>query len=242
MSGFEYKITRDGANGAIARIDLNRPDDGNALTRAMMLQLSATLRDLGSQPDVHVVTLEGRGKQFCRGRDGKGESRAGMTPYEIRVKMMGAVLDVYQAVADVPVPVVALVHGDALGFGCATAVGCDITLAAANARFAFPEIEHDIPPTMAMCAALGKVQAKALTYLIYSADSISADEAVTQGLASKVFPQASFAADSNAFLQKLADRPRLILETIKRYQAKASQLTPEMASEYAGTLLALVRS
>ena len=93
-----------------------------------------------------------------------------------------------------------------------------------------------------MCAALGKVQAKALTYLTYSADSVSADEAVTQGLASKVLPQASFAADSDAFLKKLAGRPRLILETIKKYQAKASQLTPDMASEYAGTLLALVRS
>ncbi len=176
-----------------------------ALTRAMMLQLSATLRDLGSLPDVHVVTLEGRGKQFCRGRDGKGESRAGMTPYEIRQKMMRAVLDVYQAVADVPVPVVARVQGDALGFGCATAVGCDITLAASNARFAFPEIEHDIPPTMAIYAALGKVQAKALTYLIYSADSISA-------------------ADSDAFLKKLAGRPRLILGTIKKYQRKCHNL------------------
>ena len=239
MTGFDYKITRD---GAIARIDLNRPEQGNALTRAMMVQLSATLRELGGQPGVHVVTLEGRGQQFCRGRDGKGESRAGMTPYEIRVKMMGAVLDVYQAVADVPVPVVALVHGDALGFGAATAVGCDITLAASNARFAFPEIEHDIPPTMAMCAALGKVQAKALAYLIYSADSVNAEEAVTLGLASKVLPQASFAADSEAFLRKLAGRPRLILETVKRYQAKASQLAPDMASEYAGILLALVRS
>jgi enoyl-CoA hydratase len=232
-------ITRD---GAVARIDLNRPDEGNALTRAMMLQLAATLREAGAQPDVHVVTLEGRGKQFCRGRDGKGESRAGMTPYEIRQKLMGAVLDVYQAMADVPVPVVALVHGDALGFGCATAVGCDITLASGNARFAFPEIEHDIPPTMAMCAALGKVQAKALTYLIYSADAVSAAEAATLGLVSKVYPQATFAADADAFVKKLAARPRLILETIKRYQAKAAHLTPDMASEYAGTLLALVRS
>lgn len=239
MSAHEYRITRA---GAIARIDLNRPDEGNALTRAMMLQLSATLRELGNQPDVHVVVLESRGKQFCRGRDGKGESRAGMTPYEVRQKMMGAVLDVYQAVADVPVPVVALVHGDALGFGCATAVGCDITLASSNARFAFPEIEHDIPPTMAMCAALGKVQAKALTYLIYSADAVTAAEAVTLGLASKVLPQDSFAADSEAFLTKLASRPRLVLETIKRFQAKATHLTPDMASEYAGTLLALVRS
>lgn len=239
MSEFDFKVTRD---GALARIDLNRPEEGNALTRAMMVRLAALLRELGSTPDINVVAIGGRGPQFCRGRDGRGESRAGMTPYEVRVKMMGAVLDSYQAVWDVPVPVVALVHGDALGYGAAVAVGCDITLAASNARFAFPEIEHDIPPTMAMCAALGKIQAKALTYLIYSAEQIDAAQAVMLGLASKVLPQETFAADADAFLAKLAGRPRLVLETIKRYQAKAAHLTPDMASEYAGTLMALVRS
>lgn len=239
MSEFNFKVTRD---GALARIDLNRPEEGNALTRAMMVRLAALLRELGGTPDINVVAIGGRGPQFCRGRDGRGESRAGMTPYEVRVKMMGAVLDSYQAVWDVPVPVVALVHGDALGYGAAVAVGCDITLAASNARFAFPEIEHDIPPTMAMCAALGKIQAKALTYLIYSAEQIDAPQAVTLGLASKVLPQETFAADADAFLAKLAGRPRLVLETIKRYQAKAAHLTPDMASEYAGTLMALVRS
>jgi len=239
MSEFDFEVTRA---GAVARIDLNRPEEGNALTRAMMIRLAALLRELGSAPDINVVAIGGRGPQFCRGRDGRGESRAGMTPYEVRVKMMGAVLDSYQAVWDVPVPVVALVHGDALGFGAALAVGCDITLAASHARFAFPEIEHDIPPTMAMCAALGKIQAKALTYLIYSAEQVDAAQAVMLGLASKVLPQQTFAADADAFLAKLAGRPRLVLETIKRYQAKAAHLTPDMASEYAGTLMALVRA
>jgi enoyl-CoA hydratase/carnithine racemase len=239
MSEFDFNVAR---SGSIARIDLNRPEEGNALTRGMMVRLAEILRELGASSDVNVVVIEARGAQFCRGRDGKGESRAGMTPYDVRVKLMGAVLGVYQAVADVPVPVVARVHGDALGFGAAMAVGCDITLAASNARFAFPEIEHDIPPTMAMCAALGKVPAKALTYLIYSAEQVDATQAVALGLASKVLPQASFASDFDAFVERLAGRPRLVLETIKRYQAKASQLSPEMASEYAGTLLALVRS
>jgi 1,4-dihydroxy-2-naphthoyl-CoA synthase len=238
MSEFEFKVRRD---GAIARIDLNRPDEGNAMTREMMVRLAATLREIGTDPAVHVVALEARGAQFCRGRDGKGESRAGMTPYEVRVKMMGAVLGSYEAIANVPVPVIGLVHADALGFGAALAVACDITLASTNACFAFPEIEHDIPPTMAMCAALGKVNSKALTYLIYSAEKISAERAVAVGLASKVLPQASFAADADAFIKTLAGRPRLVLETIKRYQSRAEHLTPEMASEYAGTLLALVR-
>jgi enoyl-CoA hydratase/carnithine racemase len=238
MSDFEFKVRRD---GAIAHVDLNRPDEGNAMTRGMMVQLAATLAEIGADTSVHVVALEARGAQFCRGRDGKGESRTGMTPYEVRVKMMGAVLGSYQAIIDVPVPVVALVHADALGFGAALAVACDVTLAAANAGFAFPEIEHDIPPTMAMCAALGKVNAKALSWLIYSAEKISAERAAAVGLASKVLPQASFAADAETFLKTLASRPRLVLETIKRYQAKAEHLTPDMASEYAGTLLALVR-
>lgn len=238
MSAFEFKVRRD---GAIARVDLNRPDEGNAMTRGMMVQLASLLGQLGADTSVHVVALEARGAQFCRGRDGRGESRAGMTPYEVRVKMMGAVLGSYQAIADVPVPVVALVHADALGFGAALAVACDITLAADSAGFAFPEIEHDIPPTMAMCAALGKVNAKALTWLIYSAEKISAERAAAVGLASKVLPQAAFATGADAFLKSLASRPRLVLETIKRYQSKAEHLTPEMASEYAGTLLALVR-
>ena len=238
MSDFQFTVRRD---GAIARVDLNRPDEGNAMTRGMMVQLADTLREIGSDSSVNVVALEARGAFFCKGRDGKGESRDGMKPYEIRQKMMGAVLGSYEAIASVPVPVVALVHADALGFGAAMAVACDITLAADKACFAFPEIEHDIPPTMAMCAALGKVNSKALSWLIYSAEKISAERAAVVGLASKVLPQASFVADSDAFLKTLASRPRLVLETIKLYQSKAEHLTPDMASEYAGTLLALVR-
>ena len=239
MSGFEFKVTR---NGAIAHVDLNRPEQGNALTRAMILRFAQVLRELGADTEINVIAIGGHGDKFCRGRDGKGESRTGMTPYDVRVKMMGAVLDSYQAIWDVPVPVVALVHGDALGFGAALAVACDITLAASGARFAFPEIEHGIPPTMAMFAALGKVPAKALTYLIYSAEEVNAEQAVALGLASRVLPQQTFASEADAFLGILAGRPRLVLETIKRYQAKAAHLTPDMASEYAGTLLALVRS
>jgi enoyl-CoA hydratase/carnithine racemase len=239
MTDFDFAVSR---HGAVARIDLNRPAEGNALTRAMMTRLAQVLRELGADKAINVVVLEGRGAHFCKGRDGKGESRAGMTPYEVRVNMMGAVLDVYKAIADVPVPVVAQVHADALGFGAALAAACDVTLAAASAGFAFPEIEHDIPPTMAMCAALGKVPNKALDYLIYSAETINAEQAVIFGLASRIFPQASFLQDTDAFVKTLAGRPRLVLETIKRYHEKAAHLPPDMASEYAGTLLALVRS
>ena len=239
MSNFKFQISR--FNGA-SYIDFNRPEEGNALTRGMMFELANVLRIEGSDRSNKLVILSGRGDFFCKGRDGKGESREGMTPYEIRVNMMGAVLDVYKALADVPVPVIAKVHADAVGFGAAVAVACDITLASDAAVFSFPEIEHDIPPTMAMCAALGKIPAKALSYLIYSAEEVDSTQVVSLGIASKVFEQQSFEADCQKFIDRLSLKPRLVLETIKRYQDKASQLSPDMASEYAGTLLALVRS
>jgi len=239
MSEFDFIVKRV---GAVASIDLNRPQEGNTLTREMMTQLTQLLIELGSDSSVNIVVIESRGELFCAGRDGKGESRVGMTAYEIRVKMMGAVLGVYKAIAQVPVPVIAMVQGDAVGFGAALAVSCDVTLASSKARFSFPEIEHNIPPTMAMCAALGKIPSKALSFLIYSAESVDSTEAIHLGLASKIIDEKNFHHDAHAFAKKMSERPRLVLETIKLYQEKATHLTPDMASEYAGTLLALVRS
>jgi enoyl-CoA hydratase/carnithine racemase len=154
---------------------------------------------------------------------------------------MGAVLAVYEAIEVSPVPIVACVQGDAIGFGAALAGACDVTLASSAARFALPEIDHSIPATLAMSALVRRVPQKALAHLIYSAESVSAETAVAIGLASKVLPAAAFEAEAEAYLATLAARPRLVLETIKRYLGKAQDLSPQMAAEYAGTLLALVR-
>lgn len=238
MADFRFAVSVD---GGVAHIDLNRPEEKNALTRDMMVQLSATLREVARDEAVGVIALRARGDTFCRGRDGRGEGGFA-TPQDRRVKAMGPVLDVYDAIASVPQPVVALVQGPALGFGCALAGACDITLAAESAHFAFTEIKHGIPPTMAMAAVLRNVPSKALAYLIYSAEAVSARDAVGLGLASKVFPDADFAAECDRFLAGLAAHPRLVLETIKTFQGKATGLPRDMVSEYAGTLLALVRS
>jgi enoyl-CoA hydratase/carnithine racemase len=239
MSEFDFLVKHE---GHVACIDLNRPHEGNTLTRAMMTRLAQCITQLSADPSTHVVVIEARGDLFCGGRDGSGENRVGMSAYDIRHQLMGAVLGVYKAIAQSPVPVIAMVQGDAVGFGAAMAVACDVTLASSRARFSFPEIEHNIPPTMAICAAMGKVPSKALSFLIYSAESVGADQAVNLGLASKILEREHFHQHAHEFAQLMSSRPRVVLETIKLYQSKAAQLSPDMASEYAGTLLALVRS
>ncbi|MYZ48590.1 enoyl-CoA hydratase/isomerase family protein [Propylenella binzhouense] len=239
MTTHEFMVAE---RGNVATIDLNRPDEGNALTRPMMIELAAAIRACGDREENRLVAIRASGSHFCRGRDGRGEPKDYPSPWERRTQAMGAVLGVYDAIAACPVPVAAFVQGPAIGFGAALAGACDITLASAAASFAFSEIEHGIPPTMAMAAVIRNVPRKALGYLIYSAETVGAEEARALGLASKVLPAEGFDAAAEAFAAGLARRPRLVLETIKRFQAGAEGLSPQMLSEYAGTLLALVRS
>lgn len=239
MTDFEFPVR---VEGGLVRIDLGKPESGNGLTRDMMRSIAALVRDYASRPETKAIVIDARGDQFCRGRDGRGEQQAGLTPYEVRTQMLAVVLDVYDAISAAPVPVVACVQGDAIGFGAAMATACDVTLASGAARFSFPEIDHGIAPTLAMSSALRKVPVKMLSYLIYTGEAIDANEAMTFGIVSQVFPAAEFQDRCEAFLTKLAGRPRIILETIKKYQTNAAGLSPAMASEYAGVLMAVNRT
>jgi enoyl-CoA hydratase/carnithine racemase len=229
-------------DGRLVRIDLNRPDEGNAMTRDMTVALTALLTSLGTDPGVNVITIEGRGKEFCRGRDVKGDNRAGMSAYEVRQRILSIVLGAYGAISACPVPVVACVQGLAAGFGAALAMSCDITLASDAARFSFPEIRHQIPPALAMSTLIHKVPPKAISYLIYSGREIDAHEALNFGMVSKLIPAAGFAGERDAILAEMAERPRVVLQTIKRYEQDAPLLPAEMTREYAGTLLALAQT
>jgi len=207
----------------------------------MMTGLARTVRDLGERSDVHLIAIHSRGSAFCGGRDGRGEVSAGLTPYQVRNQMMGAVLSVYEALSAAPIPVVACVHAEAIGFGAALVGGCDIALASASAEFAFPEIAHNIAPTMAMSSVIRKLPPAVLSYLIYSGDRITAAEALQYGLVGKIYPAEAFAAASRAFLVRLAARPRAILETIKKYQHGAAGMSAAQSFDYAGALLTIVR-
>ena len=239
MAGFAFPVTHA---AGVTRIDLGRPEEGNSLTRGMMRDLAEEIRKAGADPETRVVVIEGRGTHFCKGRDGRGESTDGLRPHEVREQMMGAVLGVYAAIGACPVPVVSLVHAPAIGFGAALASGCDITLANEDTSLAFSEVKHGIPPTLAMASVMKKVPQKALYWLIFSGDAVSAREAVPMGLVSKIYGSASFKHDADGFLAELASRPRLVLETIKKFMTHAQDMSAAQQSEYAGTLLALVRS
>jgi enoyl-CoA hydratase len=140
------------------------------------------------------------------------------------------------------VPLIAAVQGAALGFGCAIASVCDITIAAEDARFAFPEMRHDLPPTLAMSAALDRIPSKALLWMVYSMKEIDARTAQAYGLASQVVPRAGLDTAVKELTDALAARRRDSIVTVKRYAQRARQADAQTASDLAGNMLAVVLS
>ena len=78
-----------------------------------MIRLAEHIEDLAARPDVHVLVLAAEGTEFCRGRDGRGESRVGMSPYEVRAHLLSGLLSVFDAIAKAPIPLVSCVQGPA---------------------------------------------------------------------------------------------------------------------------------
>ncbi len=129
-----------------------------------------------------------------------------------------------------------------MGFGCALATSCDITIASQAARFCLPELEKNLPPTLAISAMMSRVPQKALIWLVYSMHEIDAQAALRLGLVSYVVPPAQLETQSDKLIDELCTRSRDTLVGVKDYFRVAPTLQGRAASDLAGNLLATVFS
>ena len=159
-------------DGDVVTITLNRPDVGNLMTNEMGATLASML---DSASGSKLVVLRGAGKDFCLGRDlPLPDARSAPTALAVRQGNTEPALKTYAAFRRNTVPVLGVVTGGAIGFGCALAAACDLTFAAEDARFQLPEMNHGIPPCLAMSALIDRVPRKAIMDMVYSTDPLDA--------------------------------------------------------------------
>ncbi|MDX4952716.1 crotonase/enoyl-CoA hydratase family protein [Delftia acidovorans] len=179
----------------VAEVTLARPDKMNALDPAMFDALIDALARLRDTPGLRAVVLHGEGRAFCAGLDmgsmagiADGQQTADMTDLAARTHgMANRFQQICWGWRELPVPVIAAVHGVAYGGGLQLALGADIRLVADDARLSIMEIKWGLVPDMAGCAlAAPLVRGDVLRELVYTGRIVPGPEAVALGLATRV--------------------------------------------------------
>jgi enoyl-CoA hydratase len=220
---------------------LNRPQDGNAASDDMAEQLTGLL--LGAPETADIIVLRGAGDDFCVGRSPAGRRPASNSADALERRFgSDVVFDCYNAFRRVRAPVIGVVKGRALGFGCAIAAVCDITLAADSAQFQIPEMLHNIMPTMVMSALVDRVPRKAMSYFVYSTAMISAIRAREAGLVSEVFPLAELDAAVETLCATILKAPPPARLGVKEYTRTALDMGIQGAIDYARNLHATINA
>lgn len=163
----------------VAHLTLSRPPL-NVLTIEMISQLSAAIEPLSKREDLCALVIMAAGEHFSAGVD-VGEHR----PDTVRL-MLQSFHHLIRCIHRFPCPVIAGVHGHTLGGGMELACVCDITVAATNVRMGLPEITLAVYPPVAVAQLHRRVGDAVAADLIYTGRLLSADEALTLGLVSRL--------------------------------------------------------
>jgi 2-(1,2-epoxy-1,2-dihydrophenyl)acetyl-CoA isomerase len=205
----EYELDQ-----SIARVYLNRPHRLNAVVPELTAGLVAALQRAGDE-GARVVVLAGRGRAFCSGFDLK-EPVQQESVIETRRRVDG-IQEVTRAIRRFPGPVVAAVHGYALGAGCEFALGCDLVVAAADAQFGFPEVSVGLSVTGGISRLLpllvGPMRAKELLLL---GDRFDAAAAREMGLVNRVTAPGEHEGAALEVAARLVAQPALALALAKQ--------------------------
>jgi methylglutaconyl-CoA hydratase len=170
-------------DGSVLRVTLARPDRRNAFDAAVIAELAEVFVDVGR---ARAVVLAGDGPSFCAGADVDWMRASASLSYDENVADANAMRQMFEAIDRCPAPVVARVHGHALGGGAGLVAASDIAIAAPGTQFAFSEVKLGIIPAVISPFALAKIGgAQARRYFV-TGERFDADTALRIGLVSEV--------------------------------------------------------
>lgn len=198
------------ANG-VAVLRLNRPHARNALSLPLRKAMSAAFQALQDDSAVRCVVIAGNGPCFAAGADLR--EMADLGPSAVWAM---DVLRYWRVISEFPKPLIAAVHGVALGGGCELAMHADIIVADENAKFGQPEVAVGIMPgggaTQRLMRAVGKYRAMPM---LLTGESVTAVQAHAMGLVSEVVADGQAVARSIEIAELIARRPPIAVRLTK---------------------------
>ena len=219
----------------VATLTLNRPERENAVDAEMMEAIIESLDAINGAGRARVLLIRGAGEHFCAGRDPGAAAPKNAAEWN---RVLEQIVRTNQSLAAFSGISLAIVKGKAHGFGFGLAVQSDITLAADNARFGFPEIRGGFPPTIVMSYLSRWVARKKAFEWVITGDEMDAREAERQGVVNRIYAPAEIDAAARQWTEKLLKLKEAALKACKAFFRDTAHLHPDDAYRYGVSLLA----
>jgi enoyl-CoA hydratase/carnithine racemase len=220
----------------IAWIAFNRPEKKNAIDRGFYGELCSCLERAESDTVVRAIVLYGEGPCFSAGGDIAGFGEIGGVGD--RRAYMREAMTAFRAVESCSKPVIAAVHGYALGGGCELTIVSDIVIADETARFGMPEASVGLVPGPGVARGLAQVNLHWMKLMVLGGEVLDASEARLAGLVNRVVPAGEHLEAAAALARQMASRAPIAQAAGKRL---LNSVAPE-AYDYAAELIALLQS
>jgi enoyl-CoA hydratase/carnithine racemase len=211
----EVLVRRD---GHVAVVTLNRPERLNAISAAMLAQLSQELLALDRDPEVRAVVLTGAGRGFCAGLDlkdaaaGAGIGAGGSLPASLELRSAPPVV-----LHDMDKPTVCALNGGAAGYGMDLALGCDLRIASEQAKLSAAFTRRGVLPesggTWLLPRLVGWARA---AEILFTGRTLSAQQCLELGLVNRVVPADSLLPEALALAREIAANAPLAVQASKR--------------------------
>ncbi len=241
MSERKYKTILFEVKERIARIILNRPEVHNAFNAAMIKELLEVFNRIKDDKSVRIVIFTGKGKSFCAGADLNWMREVINYSFKQNMEESLQIVELHQNIYTLPLPVIAMVNGTAIGGGTGFLSACDIAIASEEARFGLSEVKLGLVPAAISPYVVRKIgESKARQYFL-TGERISAEKAREIGLVNEVVPR-------DKLEEKIDEIGRLLLSSgpqavahCKELIFNVSRMRIEEAGKYTARMIADLR-
>ncbi len=228
----------------VFRITLNRPDVHNAFDEGTVEALRQAAERAASAKDIFAVLIAGTGPSFCSGADLAWMKELGTAGGEENRRSAERLVRLFRELDRLERPIVGRIHGSAFGGGVGLVALCDISIAAASAKFAMSEVRLGLVPAVVAPYVIRKIGSGRARDLFLTGRRVGAAEAAAIGLVSRVVDDSILDAAVEAVLSDLRKGgPQAIARTKELVaQIEVGAQTPEHVARWTGDLLTTVRA
>ncbi|WP_042354852.1 enoyl-CoA hydratase [Bacillus rubiinfantis] len=206
------KCLKWGSKDQIATITIQRPP-ANALSSQLLRELSTVLDEIEAEPEIRVLIIHGEGRFFSAGADIKEFTTVDSSQAFEKLGRFGQ--DLFDRIEKFPKPIIAAIHGAALGGGLELAMACHIRLVSETAKLGLPELQLGIIPGFAGTQRLPRyVGVSRAAEMMFTSEPITGVEAVQYGLANHAYPEEEVFDQAHKLAQTIAKKSPVSINAV----------------------------